>query len=131
MSSPLQRSVLLIAPVLLAACGSVPTRTFQFDAITVEEQPLPCIVVVGDDWVGAAERHQFVNVDKKDDWLSLPVKFDRPEIEVTVAAVEVNPDTGKPERVPRSRMDRSDYIAEPRRLQLTDPEKQLFILPRK
>jgi hypothetical protein len=131
MKRPTSRSVLCLAPLLLAACGSVPTKTFVFDAITVDERPLPCLVVVGDDWVGAAERGQLINVDNKDDTLSLALKFDRAQVDVTVAAIEVNPDTGKPERIPRSRLERSDYVAEPRQIQLNDPQKQLFILPRK
>jgi hypothetical protein len=131
MMRPTPRSLLCFAPLLLAACGSVPTRTFQFDAITVDEKPLPCLVVIGDDWVGAAERHQMINVEGKDDVLNVTLKFDRAEVDVTVAAVEVNPDTLKPERIPRSRMDRSDFIAEPRKIRLTDPQTQMFILPRK
>ena len=47
-----------------------------------------------------------------------------------IAAVEVNPDTLKPERIPRSRMDRSDFIAKERKIRLTDPQTQMFILPR-
>lgn len=126
-----QRLFLLAAPALLTACGSVPTRTFQFDAVSDAGTPLPALVVVGDDWVGAAQNRQFVNIAHKDDTLPLKVAFDRAEVQVTVAAIEVNPDTGEPERIPRSRMDRSDYKAEPRQLQLRDPLKQLFILPHK
>lgn len=125
------RLLLLTVPALFAACGSVPTKTFRFDAIGADEKPLPAIVVVGDDWIGAAQKKQFVNVGNKDDELSLPLTFDRGSVEVTVAAVEINPDTGEPERVPRSRMDRSDYVAEPRRIEPTDPVKALFILQRR
>lgn len=130
--TPTTRFVFLsLASALCTACGSVPTRTFQFDAIDVEEKPLPALVVVGDDWIGAAERQQFVNLDKNDSSLTLELKFDRAEVDVTVAAVQVDPDTGKPTKVPKSRGEPNEFVAEPRRVQITDPQMQMFILPRR
>lgn len=122
---------LSVCAAALTACGGVPTRRFQFDAMDVEEKPLPAMIVIGDDWLGAAERQQFVNLDNRDSTLALDVTFDRGEIEITVAAVPVHPDTGKPQRVPKSRSEPNEFVAEPRRLRLTDPEVQLFILPRR
>jgi hypothetical protein len=131
MASQMLRSLSPVVLVLLAACGGIPRKTFTIDAIDVNEQnAVPCLVVVGEDWTSAAEKNQLVNLGK-DDSLSLTLVFDRPEIEITVAAVAVNPDTGKPVRMPRSRTDSADYIAEPRRLQATDPTLQLFILQKK
>jgi hypothetical protein len=121
------RSLCLAVPGLLVACGSIPTRTFQFDAIDVEEKPLPCVVVVNDKWEDAARAQHFVNVGKGKT-LALTLTFDHPEVEVTVAPVALNPDTGVVEHVPRDRTDKSDYIAEPRTLTMDDPKKQLFIL---
>lgn len=130
--TPKTRFVLLsTVAALCTACGSVPTRSFRFDAIDVEEKPLPALVVVGDDWIGAAERQQFVNLDKNDSALDLVLQFDRAEVEVIVAAVEVDPDTGKPTKVPKSRSEPNEFVAEPRRVQITDPQMQLYILPRR
>lgn len=137
MPSKLRSLRLLLAAALLAACNSVPTKTFRFDAVDGEEHPLPAMVVVGEDWVGAAERKQFVNVEHKDDVLSLPVVFDRGEVEITVVALPVDPDSGKPTRIPRSRSDPSDYVSDtndnnnPRRLRPGDPVLQLFMLTRR
>lgn len=114
-----------------AACGSIPTKTFDFDAIDVGENPRPCLVVVGDDWVAAAEKNQFVNVEG-DDQLTLTLPFASSEVEVTMAPVLV--ESGKVTRVPKSRKEARDYsgfMDESRRLILTDPRRQLFILPRK
>jgi hypothetical protein len=116
----------------LAACGSVPVRTLTIDAIDVDDRPVPCLVVVGDDWAGAEEKQQFVNVGS-DNTLSLPLTFDRPELDVTVAAVVVEAD-GTPRRNLRSRKDSSDatgFIAEPRTIRSTDPVRHLFILRRR
>ena len=45
---------------LLAACAGTPKRTFYFDAIDTEEKPVSCLVVIGDDWDGAATASQIV-----------------------------------------------------------------------
>jgi hypothetical protein len=123
--------IFLLAPAL-AACGSIPTKTFEIDAIDDEEKPVPAIVVVGEDWVGAADRHQFVNVDNKDDRLPLKLSFEHGDVEITVAEILVDPDTGKPTRVPRSRSDPSKYLVpDPRRLRATDPTVELFMFTRR
>lgn len=121
----------LLALLPLAACGGVPTQRFVFDAIDVSEAPRPCLVVVADDWVGAHEKNQFVNVEN-DDTLTLNVPFNSAEVEVTVAPVLV--EGGKVMRVPKSRKEARDYsgfMEETRRLLLGDPPLQHFILPRK
>ncbi len=128
---PNHRNTLLFATAtLLAACSGVPTRTFQIEAIDVDEKPVPCIVVVGDDWAGAAERNQYVNVGS-DDTLALKVVFDRAEVDIIVAAVPVDVATGKPRMSPKSRTESTDatgFLADVRRLRLTDPERTLLIL---
>lgn len=125
--------LLLGVAASFAACGSVPTRTFQIDAIDVDEKPVPCLVVIGDDWSGAAEHNQLVNV-AGDDTLALTVAFARPEVDIIVAAVPVDPATGKPRKFPKSRTESTDatgFLADARRIRLTDPERNLFILRRK
>lgn len=116
---------------LLTACGGIPTQKFEFDAIDASENPRPCLVVVNDDWVGAAEKNQFVNV-AGDDSLTLELVFQSAEVEVTMAPVLV--EGGAVARVPKSRKEARDYTGfmdETRRLMLRDPKRQLFILPRR
>lgn len=130
MPSP-RRLFPLSALALAAACSSVPTRAFEFDAIDAGETPRPCLIVVNDDWVAAAEKNQFVNVGA-DDTLVLQIAFPTSEVEVTVAPVLV--ESGKVTRVPKSRKEARDYSGfsdDTRRLRVTDPRKQLFILVRK
>ncbi len=116
---------------LTAACGSIPTRTFEFAAIDTAENPRPCLIVVNDDWVGAAERNQFVNV-ADNGALRLEVAFPVAEVEVTAAPVLV--ESGKITRVPKSRKEAVDYsgfMDDQRKLRATDHPRVLFILRRK
>lgn len=118
---------------LLAACGSVPKRTFEIHALSAEERPVPCLVVVDDDWIGAADRNQFVNLPPGKP-LSLEIVFERGEVEVAVAPILVNLDTGAPDWVPRRRSDENAAVRleeELRQLRPTDPQRQLFLLPLK
>lgn len=113
-----------------AACGAIPTKQFTFRAIDAGENPRPCMVVVDDDWPAAAEKEQFVHVTG--DELKLTLPFRSSEIEITVAPVMV--ENGKVTRVPKSRKEAVDYSGfkeETRRLRITDPALQLFILARK
>jgi hypothetical protein len=131
MMNAIRCSLFSLTALLATACGSVPKRSFQFDAIDVEETPRPCLVVVNDDWIGAAERNQVVNV-AGDDALAVELEFRSSEVEVTMAPVLV--EGGKVQRMPKSRKEARDYsgfMEETRRLMFTDPDRQLFILPRK
>ncbi|MBL8724202.1 MAG: hypothetical protein JNK49_09155 [Planctomycetes bacterium] len=134
MNSPTRsvRSVLLAACAFATACSGVPTRTFQIDAIDVEDQPVPCIVVVDGDWAQAAERGQVVNIDGKRP-LAVTVAFPRPEANIIVAAVPVDA-AGKPEKLPKSREESralTEFLSDYRDVRLTDPDRTLFILRRK
>ena len=125
------RAAACSAALALAACGSVPQKQFVFDAIDVEEKARPCLIVVDDDWIGAAERNQVVNVSG-DDSLPLTLEFRSSEVEITVAPILV--EGGTVQRMPKSRKEAREYsgfMDETRRLMLNDPQKQLFILPRK
>jgi hypothetical protein len=111
--------LLLSSSVLtvLAACGSVPKQRFVFDAIDVAENPRPCLVVVN---------------DAEDDELVIEIEFPSAETVVTMAPLTV--ENGKVVRMPKSRKDARDYsgfVEELRKLRLRDPERQLFVLPRK
>ena len=115
---------------VLTACSGIPTKQFTFRAIDAGENPRPCMVVVDDDWPAAAEKEQFIHVTGDDLKLTLP--FRSSEVEVTIAPVMV--ENGKVTRVPKSRKEAVDYSGfkeETRRLQITDPVLQLFILARK
>lgn len=125
------RPVSVLTLLVLTACGSIPTRTFEFEAIDVGDNPRACMIVVNDDWVGAAAKKQFVNVTG-DDVLSLTIPFPSPEVEVTVAPMQIT-GSGEP-RVPKSRKearDTSGFADEVRKLLMTDPKRVLFILPKK
>jgi hypothetical protein len=129
--NPTRRFLSLMVLAFAAACSSVPTKTFEFDVIDAGETPRPCLIVVNDDWVTAAEKSYYVNVGG-DDTLMLEVPFPTSEVEVTVAPVLV--ESGKVTRVPKSRKEARDYTGftdDTRRLRLTDPRRQLFILMRK
>ncbi len=129
--SLLRRAVCLSALCAMTACAGIPTKSFEFDALDAAEQPRPCLIVVNDDWVTAAEKNQFVNVDS-DDLLRLEIPFPSAEIEITMAPVMV--ESGKVTRVPKTRKEARDYsgfMDDTRRLKLTDPKRQLFILARK
>jgi hypothetical protein len=122
-----QRLSAILMLAALAACGSVPKRTFQFQTIDTNEQPLSCLVVVGDDWDRAAERGQ-VTTDKEP--LRVEIVFDQPSVDVTVMQVAVG-DDGKMLAPPRSRSSPSDYRTQVRPLGPNDPPDQLFILERR
>jgi hypothetical protein len=128
----LLRPLSLSALLGFTACGSIPSREFEFDAIDVSENPRPCLVVLNDDWTAAAEKNQYVNL-AGDDALVLKIEFPKtPEVEVTMAPIQVA--DGKPTRVPKSRKEARDYsgfVEEVRKVQLTDPRRVFFILPKK
>ncbi len=118
---------------LLAACAGTPKRTFYFDAIDTEEKPVSCLVVIGDDWDGAATASQIVNV-KGDDSVRIEVPFDAPEVSIICAAIRTNATTGEPDSLPTSRSESTEatkFVAGTRRLRVDDAPKVLFILERK
>ncbi len=124
------RILSLSSLLALGACGSIPTRTFEFDAISVDEQPRPCLIVVNDKWAEAFANKQFVNV-ADDDTLKLPIAFPTSEVTITVAPLKMQ--NGQPNE-PKSRKearDSSGFMDEVRALQITDPKRVLFILPKK
>ncbi|HEB54402.1 MAG TPA: hypothetical protein ENI87_14210 [bacterium] len=125
----LTKTSFVLLATTLAACGSVPKKTFVFDAIDTAETPHACMVVVDDDWDGAITNEQFLRAGDRDE-LRLTIEFPVAEVEVTVAPVQLNPD-GTIARAPRSRSqarETTDLQAGIRRLRMTDPDKQLFIL---
>ncbi len=129
--TPIRRLLSLTSLVALAACGSVPTREFEFRAIDTADQPRPCMIVVNDDWQTAAEKAQFVNVDGNQP-LKMTIPFPTAEVEITVAPVLV--DSGKVARIPKSRKEARDYSGfndDVRRLRLGDTRVHLFVLVRK
>jgi hypothetical protein len=111
----------------LAACGSVPKRTFHIRAIDTDEKPLTCLVIVEDDWQVAAEKHRVAGSKGP---LALDLVFDRPTIEITVMQVAVD-DSGKMLSPPTSRSSDSEYRTEVRTIGQNDPPDQLFILERR
>ena len=127
------RLAALAALSLFAACGSVPVRTLEIRAIDNDERPVPCIVVIGgQDWTDAAQKNQFVHL-KSGEPLRLPVAFERPEVDVIVAAVPVDGE-GNVRQAPRSRPEATELtgmLADNRAVRLTDPARLLFILRRR
>lgn len=126
---------LLATPALLlfAACGSVPMRTLEIRAIDNDERPVPCIVVIGgQDWAAAAENGQFASL-KGSEPLRLPVAFERPQVDIIVAAVPVDAQ-GNVRQAPKSRPESTDLtgmLAESRTVDYRDPTRLLFVLRRK
>lgn len=125
-------SLFCALPLLaLAACGGVPNQTFTFDAIDTEEQPRPAMVVIDQDWVGAAERRQFVNVEG-DDELTLTLTFDKSEIQIDIAPIPV--ENGAPTSLPKRPLDcveLTGFQSQFRTVRPGDARKQLFIVWRK
>lgn len=111
----------------MTACGSVPKKTFVFDAITIEERAHPCLIVIDDEWDTAADKNQVVNANGGDDQLSVTVEFRNSEVEVTVAPLAPGSNV-----LPRSRSEAiqmSRFVDDlPRRLRIDDPKKHLFVL---
>ena len=126
------RTSSLSALLCLTACGSTPSREFEFDAIDTNDNARPCLVVLNDDWTNAAAKNQFVNITD-DDALVLSIEFPKStEVEVTMAPVLVV--DGKVPRIPKSRKEAREYsgfVDEVRRVQLTDPRRVFFILPKR
>ena len=123
------RPLAVLTLALLTACSGVPTRTFQIDAIDSDERAVPCLVVVGDDWAGAAQRQQLVNVGS-DDTLNLTVEFTRAEMDIICVAVPLDP-SGKVRAMPKARTESTeltDFLGDVKRLRATDQPRHLFIL---
>lgn len=131
MKSPMLRPLTLCATALLTACAGVPTRTFQIDAVDVEDQPVACLIVVDGDWTTAIEQNQIVNLDGKD-VLPVTVEFHNPIVMLTAAPVPIDRNTGKPSKLPRSRDESkalTDYLCDVRDdLRITDPDRVMFIV---
>ncbi|MBZ0153934.1 MAG: hypothetical protein K8J09_20605 [Planctomycetes bacterium] len=126
-----QKRLLLLPVLFTAACSGFPKKQFEFDAIDATENPRPALIVIDDDWEGAREKNQVVNV-AGDDTLPLTIEFKNSEIEVTVAPLLVEGDAVQ--RWPMSRKEATEHSGfkdETRRLRLNDPTRELFILPRK
>ncbi len=128
------RSLTAAAGLLLfAACGSIPTRTLEIRAIDNDERPVPCIVVIGgQDWTTAAQNQQFAHL-KGGEPLRLQVAFERPEVEIIVAAVPVD-EQGNVRQTPRSRPEATELtgmLGDNRAVRLTDPARLLFVLRRR
>jgi hypothetical protein len=125
MTTPRTLAVLLL--LALAACGSVPKRTFRIHAIDTDEKPLTCLVVIGDDWQGAAENQRVAGAKGP---LPVELVFERPTVDVTVMQVAVD-DAGRMLAPPISRSSDSEYRSEVRQIGQNDPPDQLFILDRR
>ncbi len=115
----LRKLVSLCSVAALAACGSIPTQEFEFRAISVDGQRVPCLVVVEGNWPMGEE--QVTYTDRK-----VVIPFARTDIRVLVKPAQVNTD-GKVRKVP-AELDPEPYKTDARDLRLGDPKVQLFIL---
>lgn len=124
--APLCPLVLLFA----TACSGVETRRFEFDVIDTENNPRPCLVVINNDFPGAEQQKQVVNVEG-DDVLALDLQFPSRDVVITVAPLRVV--GGKVTKWPRSARESWDtgYADETRTVRIDDPTRVLFILPKK
>jgi hypothetical protein len=129
--TPTHRLLSLSLLAFTAACSSVPTKTFTFTVMDNAENPRPALIVINDDWVGAIQRNQFVNVADLEP-ARIELVFNVAEVEVIAAPVLV--ESGKITRAPNSRKEAVDYtgfVDDAKRLRVTDHPRQLFILRRK
>ncbi len=128
-ATTLTKTVLtLLACIGMTACGAIPTKTFEFDAIDLEEAKRACLVVVGDDgesWNTAITQKQVMNLDEVG-VLRLEIPFTKREVVVHLWPLGENGVVPKSPGDARNMV--SDYKRQERRLRLTDPGQQLFIL---
>jgi hypothetical protein len=108
----------------MTACGAIPTKTFQFQSINVQEVKCPCMIVIDDNWDAAISNKQVFDSTKME-FFSLEIPFAKRSVNVQAVPL---PSGGN---VPKSRSDMrnnpSRYESEKRDLQLTDPTSQLFV----
>ena len=128
--APRSLRVLPVVLVAAAACGGIESRRFEFDVIDTDNLPRPCLVVINNDFPGAEQKNQVVNVDS-DDVLTLDLEFPAREVVVTVAPLRVV--NNKVTKYPRSSRESWDtgYSDETRTVRIDDPTRVLFILPRR
>lgn len=102
----------------LAACGSIPKKTFDVQAIDFDGNRVPCLVVVDRDFKEAVEAQRYTDCE-------VTVEFRKPRMNIQVvpatrnaSGVIVTPDQGA----------MRPFYEEMREVQITDPRKHLFIL---
>lgn len=55
----------LVGVSLMTACGGLRLKEFEFEAINEARQPIPCMIVVNDQWPNVVEQATFVNLDPR------------------------------------------------------------------
>lgn len=118
----------LAACIGMTACGAIPKKTFEFDAIDLEEGKRACLVVVGDSsesWSTAITQKQVMNLGEVG---ALRVEIPFATNEVVVHLWPLGEDGTVPKSPGDARNMVSDFKRQERRLRLTDPTRQLFIL---
>lgn len=116
--------------LLLVACGGIPRRTFEIQTIDPNERPLACLVVVNQDWE-AAQRDMLVTNFGGKESVRVDVSFQRPEVDITVVPVAIDPTKGEIASWPKTRADAFEHQSEARFVRANDPPVQLFILDRR
>ena len=114
-----------IGCLAMTACGAIPTKTFRFQAINVQEVKTPCMIVIEDDWDSAISNKQVFDASKMD-YYSLEIPFAKRAVKVH--AVPLRADGNVPKSRGDLRNNPSRYATEERELWLTDPTTQLFVL---
>jgi len=112
----------------LTACEGIPMKTFEFDAIDLDEEKRAALIVVGDggeSWSTATSKQQVVNHGDVET-LRLEVPFQSREITVHVWPLGESGDVPRSPGEARNMV--SDYKKQTRQLRLNDPARQLFIL---
>jgi hypothetical protein len=125
------RNASLLSLLSLMACGGIPTQRFEFDAIDTESNKQPCLIVIGNDFGGAVENKQVVNLDG-DRPLGLDIQFEQPEVVIMAIPLKVD-ENGKVVKMPSSRSEARNLARrkdDSRTLRLRDPKMQLFVLQR-
>ncbi len=119
-----------VALALACGCTRPGSTLLHLDAIDAADRPRPCLFVINGDFVDAAARQQWVNIEA-DDTLQLEIPLDDEGVEVTAVPLRVV--DGKVANLPRTPKEAevgTGFAAETRRITRTDPMRHLFILAR-
>ncbi len=102
----------------LAACGSIPKKTFDISAIDFDGNSVPCLVVVDRDTSEALEAQRYTDCE-------VVVEFTKPRMNLKLVPATRN---SQGNIVPPDDAAEKPFLEEIREVQLTDPRKHLFIL---
>ncbi|MCC6785187.1 MAG: hypothetical protein IT457_20220 [Planctomycetes bacterium] len=114
----LARTILSVSTCALAACGSIPTKTFHIEAINFEGEDVPCLVEVDDKFDDARTAARYTPCD-------VTVAFTKDQMTVRVYPTRRDE---QGQVIPPEPNARGKYYEQSRLLQMIDPTKHVFVL---